>query len=228
MRKVRHWTPRYVYNRTRLMASEHARPEDPWLTPESVRLLSSMLRSADRGAEFGSGRSTIWFAERVGHLTSVEHNKQWYSTVSATLEARRLGNVEYFLSPRDQPKELGDKSAYARKALAFADSSVNFVLIDGLYREYATRFMIPKIKPSGLIIIDNVNWYLPSRTHSPYSRTPALGPNGSVWSTRPRNWSAGVRYGQVPGSPTRRSSSSREPGRLIGTFCLTGRTSDFS
>ena len=172
MRKVRHWTPRYVYDRTRLMACEHAHPNDPWITPESIRLLTSMLRPSDRGAEFGSGRSTIWFAERVGHLTSVEHNKDWYAKVSGKLKDRRLTNVEYYLEPRDQPKELGDKSAYTRKALTFADSSVDFALIDGLYREYATRFIMPKIKPGGLVVIDNVNWYLPSHTRSPYSRTP--------------------------------------------------------
>jgi hypothetical protein len=60
--------------------------------------------------------------------------------------------------------------------------SIDFVLIDGLYREYVTRLMIPKVKPGGLLIIDNVNWCLPSQTHAPYSRTVALGPNGPVWA----------------------------------------------
>jgi predicted O-methyltransferase YrrM len=189
MRNVRHWTPRYVYNRIRLMSSEHAHPDDPWITPEAVRLLTSMLRPSDRGVEYGSGRSTIWFAERVGQLTSVEHDGQWHATVSTKLKNRGLSNVEYILSPRDQPKELGGTSEYTRTALNFTELSIDFVLIDGLYREYVTKLMMPKIKPGGMLIIDNINWYLPTPTHAPYSRTAALGPDGPVWSELARDLS---------------------------------------
>jgi predicted O-methyltransferase YrrM len=182
VRRMRHRTPRYVYNRTRQILYEHDHPDDPWLTPEAVRLLTSMLRPADRGAEFGSGRSTIWFAERVGHLTSVEHDAQWYATVSARLKDRGLTNVDYILAPRDQPAEPGGMSEYARTALTFADGSLDFALIDGLYRGRTASLMLPKIKSGGLLIIDNVNWYLPSRSHAPNSRTPARGPDGPVWA----------------------------------------------
>ena len=183
MRRMRHRTPRYVYNRTRQMWSEHAHPDYPWLTPEAVRLLTSMLRRSDRGAEFGSGRSTIWFAERVGHLTSVEHDKLWHQRVSARLRELGLANVDYILAPRDQPPEFGEISKYASTVLAFDDATVDFALVDGLYREHVTKFIIPKIRPGGLLIIDNVNWYLPPpRTHAPTSRTPALGPDGPVWT----------------------------------------------
>jgi len=183
MRRMRHRTPRYVYNRTKLIWCERTRPDDPWLTPEAVRLLTSMLRRCDRGAEFGSGRSTIWFAERVGHLTSVEHDKLWHDRVSARLRGRGLVNVDYILAPRDQPPELGEMSEYAHTAVAFDDASVDFSLVDGVYREHVARLMMPKIRPGGLLIIDNANWFLPSpRTHAPASRTPALGPDGPVWA----------------------------------------------
>ena len=181
MRKIRHWKPRYVYNRTKLMLYERCNPDYPWLTADAVRLLTSMLRPSDEGVEYGSGRSTLWFAERVSKLTSVEHNEEWYATVSGKLKHRGLANVDYILAPRDQPGELGGTSEYTLTALKFADASVDFALIDGLYRDYVTRYMLPKIKSGGLLIIDNVNWCLPSRTNSPYSRTPGLGPNGPVW-----------------------------------------------
>jgi predicted O-methyltransferase YrrM len=182
MRYKRHWTPLYAYNRIRLMQCERAHPDDPWLTPESVRLLTSMLRPSDRGVEFGSGRSTIWFAERVGHLTSVEHCEEWYTTVSNTLKRRELTNVDYILAPRDQPDELGGNSAYTRTARAFADESIDFALVDGLYREHVTKLVMPKVRTGGFIIVDNANWFLPSRTRSPSSRTFQLGPNGPVWA----------------------------------------------
>lgn len=164
------------------MLYEHARPEDPWITPESARLLRSMLRPADVGVEFGSGRSTVWLARRTSHLTSVEHDKHWYDKVSAGLRDAGLTNVDYIHHARDQPRELGDMSAYARTALAFDDASIDFVLVDGLYREHVTKFIMPKLKPGGLLIIDNVNWYLPSRTRAPASRTLVAGPDGPLWS----------------------------------------------
>jgi hypothetical protein len=182
MRYMRHRTPRYIYNRTRLMFFELKHADDPWLTPEAVRILASMLLPSDRGVEFGSGRSTLWFAERINHLTSMEHDEQWYSTISEKIKSRGLTNVDYTFAPPDQPEEKGDLSEYARTALAFADESVNLALIDGFYREYTAKFMMPKIKPGGMLIIDNVNWFLPSLTRSPASRTTASGPKGKVWA----------------------------------------------
>jgi hypothetical protein len=65
-------TPRYVCNRTRQYLYERRHPDAQWLTPAAIGLLGSLLRPTDGGAEFGSGRSTIWFAERVTGLTSIE------------------------------------------------------------------------------------------------------------------------------------------------------------
>jgi predicted O-methyltransferase YrrM len=180
-RRVRHLTPRYVYNRTRQLAYQRAHPREPWLTPAATGLLRSLLRPCDQGAEFGSGRSTVWLAERVAALTSVEHDEAWYRAVSAMLAARGLGNVEYILAPLDQPADHGGDSAYARAALAFRDASIDFALIDGHYRDYAAKFILPKVKPGGLLIIDNANWYLPCRSRSPNSRARALGPATPVW-----------------------------------------------
>src|SRR5260221_11486756 len=138
-RSMGHRTPRYVRNRTRQMLYEHGHPNDPWLTPEAIRLLRSLLRTSDRGMEFGSGRSTVWFAERVGHLTSVQHDITWHTRVGKLLSDRGLSNVDYVLAPRDQPDERGDLSAYTRTALRFAEASIDFALIDGIYRDHTAR-----------------------------------------------------------------------------------------
>jgi predicted O-methyltransferase YrrM len=177
-----HRTPRYVYHRTRQLFYERAHPDDPWLTPTAIGLLATLLRPADTGAEFGSGRSTLWFAARVAALTSVEHDLRWHETVTARLKDRGLGNVDYILAPEDQPMERGGDSAYARTALAFPDSSLDFALVDGHYRDYSAKFIMPKIKPGGMLIIDNVNWYLPCRSKAPNTRTAELGPATDVWA----------------------------------------------
>jgi predicted O-methyltransferase YrrM len=176
-----HRTPRYVYHRTRQLFYERAHPDDPWLTPAAIGLLATLLRPADIGAEFGSGRSTLWFAARVAALTSVEHDIRWHENVTARLKECGLGNVDYILAPEDQPMERGGDSAYARTALAFPEASLDFALIDGHYRDYCAKFIMPKIKLGGMLIIDNVNWYLPCRSKAPNSRTAELGPATDVW-----------------------------------------------
>ena len=119
-----HRTPRYVFHRTRQLFYERAHPDDPWLTPAAIRLLAGLLSPADRGAEFGSGRSTLWFAARVAALTSVEHDERWHETVTAKLKDRGLGNVEYILAPEDQPMERGGDSTYARTAHGFPEAAL--------------------------------------------------------------------------------------------------------
>jgi predicted O-methyltransferase YrrM len=183
LRPRSHQTPRYIGNRIREILYRRAHPGDPWLTPTAIQLLATLLRPADRGAEFGSGRSTIWFAARVAALTSVEHDTWWHETVTTGLKERGFDNVECILAHEDQPMEHGGDSAYAKTALAFADVSLDFALVDGHYRDYSTKFIMPKIRPGGMLIIDNVNWYLPCRSNAPASRTAALGPATEIWAS---------------------------------------------
>ncbi|HEX4830136.1 MAG TPA: class I SAM-dependent methyltransferase [Trebonia sp.] len=177
-----HRTLRYARDRARQMMYERGHPGDPWLTPAAIGLLDRLLRPADRGAEFGSGRSTLWFAARVAALTSVEHDLRWHESVAARLADSHLDNVEYLLVPEDQPMERGGDSAYARTALAYPDASLDFALIDGHYRDHCAAYVVPKLKPGGLLIIDNVNWYLPCQSRAPNSRTIDLGPATGTWA----------------------------------------------
>jgi predicted O-methyltransferase YrrM len=181
-RAYSHMSPRYVFNRARQLLYERSHHDDPWLTPAAIRLLAGLLRPTDEGAEFGSGRSTLWFAARVAALTSVEHDAQWHEAVTVMLKERGLGNVDYVLAPEDQPMDRGGDSAYARTALGFRDATLDFALVDGHYRDYSAKFVMPKIRPGGMLIIDNVNWYLPCRSKAPNSRSAVLGAATPVWA----------------------------------------------
>jgi predicted O-methyltransferase YrrM len=173
--------PHYVYAKARQLLYERSHPGDPWLTPEAIRLLPALLRPADRGVEFGSGRSTLWFARRVAHLTSVEHDPAWFRSVAAKLSAGGITNVDQVLAPVDVPVREGGDSAYTRVMLRFPESSLDFALIDGAYRAHVAELAMPRLRPGGLMIIDNANSYLPSRTRAPASRSPADGPE-PLWA----------------------------------------------
>jgi len=157
-----YWTPRYIYNRINLMLDEFLHPERPWLTKEAVLLLERLLKPDDIGLEFGSGRSTIWFAERVKKLISTEHDNFWFEKINKKLKEKELINkVDY---------KLKNENNYLDILNDIKDNSVDFVLIDGLQRDVCASKIIPKLNSGGLLIIDNINWFIPSKSYSPNSK----------------------------------------------------------
>jgi hypothetical protein len=60
-------------------------PDGPWIAPEAVRFLDSALRSDDAMVEFGGGASSRWFAERVGKLTTIEADPDWFASICVQL-----------------------------------------------------------------------------------------------------------------------------------------------
>lgn len=113
------WTRRYVYDRTRQAIDQRRHPSDPWLCRQAVLILDDWLRRSDVMAEFGSGRSTSWFAHRVGHLTSVEDDPSWYQRVKPTLAGLP---VAYRL--------CRDETAYVGVARDFEAASLDVALVE--------------------------------------------------------------------------------------------------
>ncbi len=181
MRRIRHWTPRFIFNRMLVMFHERSHPDQPWLTADAASMLDSMLKPTDVGLEFGSGRSTPWFAARIARLTSVEDNEQWFNRVDNMLREQKVNNVDYVLAPREVDEADGDQSEYVRVLDKFDSASLDFVLVDGYYRDHCVLKSLDKIRSGGLLVIDNVNWYLPSASKSPGSRSLSDGPNGPIW-----------------------------------------------
>jgi len=180
MRSFRHLTPRYMWDRFKLMAYEKTNPDQPWLTRTMIEILDTFLLPQDVGLEFGSGRSTRWFAQRVRHLTSVEHSRDWYMRVQKQLESFGK-SVDYHLH-QDGATEAAE-SAYVEVVRNASPSSLNFVLVDGMARDHCAIASLEKLKPAGMLIIDNVNWYLPQqrKTRSPNSRRLEDGYASEVW-----------------------------------------------
>ena len=141
-----------------------------------VEILEGWLKPGDRGFEWGSGRSTVWLAERISSLVSVEHDPSWYGRVSTQLKMKGLENVEYHLCV--------DAQNYSTLAGKFCSESFDFCFVDGETRDDCALNAIPLVKPGGFVIVDNCNWYLPPPKHSrsPFSRKPEQGPYTEKWA----------------------------------------------
>jgi SAM-dependent methyltransferase len=179
MRRISHWTPRYVMNRVSWWAYQRNHPDQPWLNPDAVRLLERLLLPNDQGLEWGSGRSTAWFAGRVKHLTSVEHNPQWHQIVSEQLRAAGRTNVTYKLLPAPQEGREAE-SEYVRAYESFAAGSLGFVLVDGVARDFCVAGVLDRIAPGGVLVIDDAHRYFDHQTYSPLSRN-GRGPANERW-----------------------------------------------
>jgi predicted O-methyltransferase YrrM len=156
-------------------------PGDPWLSRPANLILDSFLRKDDVGLEFGSGKSTVWFAERVSGITSIEHDSTWHDKVTKELAMRNLRNVDCLLVERDVEDEKGQDAAYVRITDKFAKNSFDFILVDGAYRDNCALASLELLRPGGILIIDDAHWFLPSSSTSPKARTYAQGPASAKW-----------------------------------------------
>ena len=188
MRPLQLLRPRYVADRVRLAVHQRMHPDAPWLTAEATRILDAWLQPEHVGIEWGSGRSTRWFAQRVRHLLSVEHHAGWHVSVSAQLAADGITNVDYRLLPCEPERVETPEwiaamfaSDYVRAVDAFEPSSLDFALVDGMYRSVCALAVIPKLRSGALLIVDNVNWFLASPSRAPTSRGVGDSPLSPTW-----------------------------------------------
>jgi hypothetical protein len=191
-RSFRHWRPRYIIDRLRLMLDEHIYVDYPWLCAAAVRILDSWLKPTDRGLEWGSGRSTLWFAMRVDHLISVEHDHEWAANVETELSRRGIINkVEYRFSP--DGKEGVRDCNYVNIIQEISSESLDFCLIDGVCRDHCALASLDILRPGGILIVDNAEIYLPRKhkSRAPKSRGTEDGFASAQWeefSNRVANW----------------------------------------
>jgi hypothetical protein len=91
-------------------------------------------------------------------------------------QPRGAAHVDYQCHSRDEPDVPGDRSAYAGCTVPRRQRASTSHWSTGLYRDYVTPFLLPKIRSGGMLIIDNVNRYLPSLTMPPASLRPPAAP----------------------------------------------------
>jgi len=182
MRTYKHWTPRYVYDRLCVMLYEKMNPDAPWLTRQMIEILDEWLKPTDIGLEWGSGRSTLWFAKRVAYLISIEDNPQWANQVSEWLTSQGLRHKTdcklLTLSGMDFKE-----SEYVSVVKDIAENSLDFCLVDGAERDICALSCISRIKPGGILIIDDIQRYLPRRikSRSPNARGMTDGFDSEAW-----------------------------------------------
>lgn len=165
--------PLYIAGRIQNWLYERRHPDHPWLAPRAIEWIEANLRSDMTGFEWGSGRSTLWLARRLVSLTSIESDAVWFHQVSRRIREAGCTNVElrHILLEHAEADTYAngydELPVYVRAIEGMADNSLDFVLVDGWYRPVCGRAALRKLKPGGILVIDNTDWNDPPHFHVP-------------------------------------------------------------
>lgn len=181
MRSFRHWTPQYIYDRAFDIWYQKRHPNHPWLTPQAIAIMQCWLKSTDKGIEWGTGRSTVWFAERIEQIVSIEHDPVWYEKTALQLKKKGIANkVDYRLlpvmdgspPPPIHPHEdyiaIPKNYPYSDVVNVYPDEFFDFALVDGKIRHVCMDRVLPKLRPGGMLILDNSERYVPHDSPGTY------------------------------------------------------------
>lgn len=156
--------PVYLASRLYMRADARLRPDRPWFGGAVIRFLDGYLASELGGGgsawEWGSGRSTPWLARRLARLVSVESDPAWHQRVAARLARLGLTNVDLRLvADRDPDRDRGGPPpAYVNAIDEEPDGSLDLVLVDGDHRHRCVARALAKVRPGGLLVVDNTTW----------------------------------------------------------------------
>jgi len=146
----------YVHWRQKFWEKQN--PDSPWLVKDSIVFIESWLNEEMKGFEFGSGRSTKWFTERVSFYYSIEGDFDWYKkTIEMNKDNIKNEKCEIVFKDAGDQIKIDRKKVklYSSSLSKFRDKYFDFGLIDGHFRIECIYNSINKIKPNGILIIDN-------------------------------------------------------------------------
>lgn len=124
---------------------DHQNVPLPWFTYPAITFLQSLDLQNKEVLEWGSGNSSLFFANRVKSIISIENDHIWYEHVNR----KKLENQQIVLT------NLED---YEKKPSEF-NKKFDIVIVDGKKR-YECALEVPKyLKNDGLVILDNSDWY---------------------------------------------------------------------
>lgn len=154
--------PVYLTRRIAYKLYVRRHPADPWLAQPAITFLDRELPRDGFGLEWGSGRSTAWFGERLTRLVSVEMDADWLEKVRRKIADTPGVDLRYV--PIEQPDQeptgphYDPPPPYVSVADEFEPASLDFVLVDGHYRQACVLAALDKLRPGGLLVIDNTDW----------------------------------------------------------------------
>lgn len=116
----------------------------PWMTYSAIHFLAARLTPELSVFEFGSGYSTLFFAQRTKSIVSVEYDQEWYDKLSTQIPA----NAELLFQDKDID---GD---YCR-TINGQHQKFDIIIVDGRDRVNCIKQALTAISDSGILVLDD-------------------------------------------------------------------------
>lgn len=169
------WQHRKRWQQSFLPGRNSIVDELPWINFLALDFLSQHLKPEYKVFEFGGGGSTLFFCKYTAEVTTVEDHAEWFKTLTETVEKKGYRHWKgFFISPepvnnsipRSHIRPSDFKSSvkglenysfekYARTIDQYPEGSFDLILVDGRARPSCIRQAIPRLKPGGLLVVDN-------------------------------------------------------------------------
>lgn len=130
---------------------EGLRLESPWIVPASAKFLATILTGDELVLDIGIGASTLFFARRCRFVDGIETNKKWIDKVLSTAYVHGLDKEIEVTTATDQLQM--EKCISEIENQKYDIISVDTVW--GFDRSALLKRAIPKLKPSGTLLLDN-------------------------------------------------------------------------
>lgn len=116
----------------------------PWLTYPFIEFIKNRLNKDLSLLEFGCGNSTLYFANKTGFVTSIEHNEYWYKELRNKIPY----NVKLIFSKTDSLIDYINPLKNSR-------NKFDIILIDGIHRVECCLEATKFLPSSGIIVLDD-------------------------------------------------------------------------
>jgi precorrin-6B methylase 2 len=115
----------------------------PWMNYATVDFLNKRLKQDHDLFEWGSGFSTLYFADKCSTVTSIEYDKSWYELIKTQVPS----NAEIIYQAYGHP-------AYS-EAINRGDKKYNLIVVDGRERVKCFSNCFDHLKDDGVVILDD-------------------------------------------------------------------------
>ena len=121
-------------------------PRLPWIPFSAATALEAVLKPDWKVWEIGAGYSTLWLADRIHSVISIEASRDWFERLNAKIQSERVTNVDL-------------RHEWRAEAMAsfegVVDGSLNLLFIDGGPRTECLKNGFSKVKSGGCVYLDN-------------------------------------------------------------------------
>lgn len=136
----------------------------PWWPRRAIAEVARRLPNGATVFEYGGGGSTLWLEDRGARVTTVEHDREWHDV----LRTRVAATTTLLFRPPAPTGTLASDSAegfFDEYVASVGEGPYDLVIVDGRCRVACVEAAYERVKPGGLLLLDDSDRPKYARAH---------------------------------------------------------------